>query len=411
MQQAQRPAVGGVRPTFSYQYNAIGLPTQSVDPAGITTTHAYDGYGNLTSTTEAAAAVGSNPALNLTTLFTPDAIGNITAVTDPRGNATTTQYDAMRRKVAEQNRNGGVTALPLMAKQFIHDLNGRLTTENRATGFDGSGNPTGWQAWLTAYTPTGKTATTTDPLGDVTTTAYDDLDRVSQITDASGRVTAKTYDLAGQELTELRGVGTPLAQTYATFTYGLDGEKASVTDANGNTITLAYDGFNRLAAITHPDSTTETSQYDPDGDLTIWTNRGGFAIVRCYDVLNRKVSETGTTGASNTGACPTGGTANLNTRWWDIQPRTFTYDLAGRLTGASIPGIAHSWAYDAAGRPTGRGGSWPVSYVLDAAGNMTGVTYTDGSAYGYGYDALNRTTSALSGSTVLATLGVTVTVS
>jgi len=100
----------------------------------------------------------------------------------------------MRRKTADQTRNGGVAAYPLMSKRFTYDANGRLTAENRATGFDGSGNPTGWQAWLTAYTPTGKVAQTTDPLGHVTSTKYDGLDRPIQVTDASGRATGKTYD-------------------------------------------------------------------------------------------------------------------------------------------------------------------------------------------------------------------------
>ncbi|HEY5289617.1 MAG TPA: hypothetical protein VIJ59_06245, partial [Caulobacteraceae bacterium] len=84
--------------------------------------------------------------------------------------------------------------------------------------------------------------------------------------------------------------------------------KKSVADARNNTVSLAYDGFNRLSTIAFPDASSETSQYDADGDLTIWTNRGGFSVVRCYDVLNRKLSEAGITGATNAGACPTGGT-------------------------------------------------------------------------------------------------------
>src|SRR5665213_504355 len=406
MSQAQRPAVGGTRPTYTFQYDAIGLATRSVDPTGVTTTHAYDGFGNLTSTTQAAAAVGSNPALNLTTSFTPDPIGNVTAVVDPRGNATTTQFDNMRRKVGERNLNGGTGALPLMAKAFVYDANGRLTTENRATGFDVHGNPSDWQSWLTAYTPTGKTAATTDPLGHATVTSYDALDRPVQVTDASGQVTGKTYDLAGQELTEIHGLGSPQQITYATTPWWPDGEKKSVKDANNNTINLAYDGFNRLSTITHPDSTTETSQYDPDGDLTIWTNRGGFGVVRCYDVLNRKVSETGYTGATNTGACPalTGGSLNQNVRSWDFFPVTLAYDLAGRLTGASSARLAITYAYDAAGRPTGRGGNWTTRYAWDGAGNMTSVTYPEGSVFTYQHDALNRTTAALQGTTTLASL-------
>ncbi len=180
------------------------------------------------------------------------------------------------------------------------------TPRDRATSFDAGGAVTGWQAWLTAYTPTGKVAVTTDPLGNETRTLYDTLDRPTQVTDASGRVSGKTYDLAGQELTEVRGIGTPLQQNYATYSWWPDGQKRAVIDANANRIGLAYDGFNRLSAITHPDNTTELSQYDPDGDLTIWTNRGGFSVVRCYDVLNRKVSEEGRTGATNSGGLPDG---------------------------------------------------------------------------------------------------------
>ena len=49
MQTATRPVTGGFAPVYSFTYNAIGLPTQTVDPAGVTTTHAYDSLGNLTS--------------------------------------------------------------------------------------------------------------------------------------------------------------------------------------------------------------------------------------------------------------------------------------------------------------------------------------------------------------------------
>lgn len=405
MCKAQRPAVSGTRPTFTYQYNSSGLVTQSVDPAGITTKHAYDPFGNMTSTTEGAAAVGSNPALNLVTSFTPDAYGNVLTTLDPRGNAVTATWDVMRRKLTETSRNGGATALPLTQKRWIYDLNGRPVEEDRATGFDGSGNPTGWQAWLTAYTPTGKTWRTTDPLGHAATTAYDALDRVLFVTDPAGLVTGRTWDLAGQQLSETRGVGTPQQQNYAAFTYWPDGENKSVTDANSNTINLAYDDFNRIASITHPDSTTELSAYDPNGDLTIWTNRGGFSVVRCYDVLSRKVSEAGITGATNTGSCPTGGTSNLTTRSWDMQTGSFGYDLAGRLTSASNANLAITWAYDAAGRPITRGGTQTGAWGWDAAGNMTSVTYAEGSVFTYSYDALNRTGAALQGATTLASLG------
>ena len=94
-------------------------------------------------------------------------------------------------------------------------------TEQRATGFQ-SALPyyaTGWQVWSSAYTPTGKVASTTDPLGAVTLTHYDGLDRVFQVIDPDALVSETDYDAAGQVLAEMRGVGTPLAQTYAAYTW------------------------------------------------------------------------------------------------------------------------------------------------------------------------------------------------
>jgi YD repeat-containing protein len=46
MRTATRPSLGAVSPVYTFTYNAIGLPTQSVDPAGVTTGHGYDSYGH-----------------------------------------------------------------------------------------------------------------------------------------------------------------------------------------------------------------------------------------------------------------------------------------------------------------------------------------------------------------------------
>jgi YD repeat-containing protein len=60
METATRPSGGGTQPVYSFAYDAIGLPIRTVDPAGVTTTDAYDSFGNLTSTTEGASG-GTNP--------------------------------------------------------------------------------------------------------------------------------------------------------------------------------------------------------------------------------------------------------------------------------------------------------------------------------------------------------------
>jgi YD repeat-containing protein len=52
------PSLGAVSPTYTFGYNAIGLPTRGIDPAGVTTTHGHDGHGDLTSTNEGAMGEG-----------------------------------------------------------------------------------------------------------------------------------------------------------------------------------------------------------------------------------------------------------------------------------------------------------------------------------------------------------------
>ncbi len=46
------------------------------------------------------------------------------------------------------------------------------------------------------------------------------------------------------------------------------GPLASVTNANGNAVSFAYDGFDRLGTTTHPDTSTESLGYDADSNIT-----------------------------------------------------------------------------------------------------------------------------------------------
>lgn len=70
------------------------------------------------------------------------------------------------------------------------------------------------------------------------------------------------YDLAGQKLQELRAVGSPLQQAYATYTHRLNGKPASVTDANGNLSAYAYDGLDRLAHTTLGTGVANPADYE-----------------------------------------------------------------------------------------------------------------------------------------------------
>ncbi|MDP3399831.1 MAG: RHS repeat-associated core domain-containing protein, partial [Brevundimonas sp.] len=210
------------------------------------------------------------------------------------------------------------------------------------------------------------------------------------------RITRNVYDLAGQ-LTQVRqAVGTPLEQVYAAHTYSPNGQRASVTDANGNLAALTYDGFDRQTRWTFPSPTTagqvnpadyEQYGHDANGNRTSLRKRDGRTITYTYDALNRMTSKIIPDG---------GGLPATATR--DVY---YGYDLRGlqlyaRFDSASGEGITNAW--DGLGRlassTTNMGGtSRTLSYSYWANGPRAGITWPDGQHVDFGRDTLGRITS------------------
>ena len=195
------------------------------------------------------------------------------------------------------------------------------------------------------------------------------------------------YDLAGQKLTEQRGVGTGSLITYATYAYGLDGEVATVKDANGNLTTNTYDGFNRLKQVNFPvtalganasdPANFEAYTFDAAGNRLTLRKRDAGVIGLAYDALNRPTAKT-------FAANPAVNVA-------------YAYDLAGRPVSALYPNQANlgvAWTYDAAGRRiTEATNGRALSFAYDAAGNPKTLTWPDGAQTAYAFDTANRLTS------------------
>lgn len=219
------------------------------------------------------------------------------------------------------------------------------------------------------------------------------------------RITKETYDLAGQRLSTIEAFGTSDQRVYATYSFSPNGQQTTITDARGNRSTLEYDGLDRVVRLRFPmtmpganaSSTTDFERYEYDeagNRIRLW-KRGqddtdqSTSIRYEYDALNRVTLED----------LPGGATADVRT----------SYDLLGRVrtsrfgTSAS-PDIVVD--YDKAGRmvsETTNGRT--LSYMYDASGNRTRITWPDGFYAGYTYDAADRV-STISQSTggLLATL-------
>jgi len=391
MATAIRPADGyGNGPaTYSFSYTSIGKPLTATDPDSITTTNGYDSAGNLTSTT-------LDPShLDIVTQFGYDATGNVTSTTDPRNFVTTSIYDLDRRKLEDDRHNGGSGATLLAASSSVYNAKGDVTDARAGTAFSGTTVTTWLVTAHTTYTPTSKPATVTDADTRTVVTAYDALDRVATITDPLGKAVHSTYDDAGELLIEYRGWLTPLQQAYATHTWTPNGKEASVFDALGGShlTQYVYDGFDRLSSTVYADASHEDLGYDPNGNVTSRLNRAGQTLSYVYDNLDRLHSKAIPSTAANA-----------------AHTITSVYSLAGRpssLTDSAGPIVAT--AYDTAGRATSEtqtilGTARTVASQLDQSGNRTRLTWPDGYAVDYEFDALNRmSTATVHGGSLLAT--------
>jgi len=199
------------------------------------------------------------------------------------------------------------------------------------------------------------------------------------------RITRSLYDAAGQLLTVQKAYGTSLQQDYATYTYSANGKQTSVTDANGNKASFTYDGHDRrvrwnfpsLSAVgTVSSSDYEAYGYDGNGNRTSLRKRDGQVIAYSFDALDRMTLKD----------LPTG------------QDVYYGYDLRGlqtyaRFGSASGQGITN--AYDGFGQQISStndmgGVARTLTYLHNADGARTRLTYPDGNFIEYYRDGIGR---------------------
>lgn len=340
---------GTIQRTHSGSFDALGRTLQDIGGAGQTTTYVYDGDGNALTVTD---------PLQHHTIQAFDALNRPVTTTDAGGNVTQTTYDAHDRVLSVKDPNGETTA-------YIYDGFGDLIQQiSPATG-----------TTVYRYDPAANLVQRTDARGAVANFTYDALDRVATAAypaDVSENVTY-TYDQTGHGF----GVGrlTSVADAAGTLSRSYDesGDVLSekrVQGANTFSTAYGYDAAQRVASITYPSGWVASYNRDAMGRISGVSTRG------------------------------TGGGAQVVTLVSGIAYQPFGPPNALRFGN----GVAESRTFDADYRETllvdqGRNPLQQLAYSYDFADDVSSIadSVTSANSQQFGYDVLNRLTSAAGG--------------
>lgn len=412
---SQSTVNGSATEETDYTYDASGdqltRTVQNGASTPMTTSWTYDERGIATSTTQPLGNVrGGNPAA-YTTDYTTDADGRTVTTVQPSVNVesgggapvqahpiTEVGYDTFGDRTSVSDPDGNITS-------DTYDADGELLGETQpaytAPGTSTSVSPTTQYT----YTSLGRQATSTDPLGNVTTNTYDQSgDLVQQAdpaingssptwnfaydkdgetlssTDPTGAQQQTTYDDLGEPMTRTQIVRQPTTTAETTtyqygfgdaqpddptivtlpngqswnYTYSQDGLRLSVTDPLGNFTINTYDSDENLIGVTLPDGTSTKATFDMAGRQT-----SGAVLDASGDTLSSTSMNWDVDGDETSSTDADGATT------------TVTYDALGRPVSQAQPvtstsGITTSVGYDAAGN---------VTRYTDGNGNNTVYTF------------------------------------
>jgi RHS repeat-associated protein len=363
-----------------YEYDALGRPSAVIPQAGPAARMEHNALGHLWKLT-VPGMPGGDPERSTT--FDTDALGRVARIIYPDGKDERFFYDTLGNVTGRVDRAGRMTSMSFAPTR-------KLTGVGRAF----------------PSAPGGEARTRLD---------WDNQFNSLRVWDAMGRC-VELYELDEQE----RPVTVYNVESQAMHTtYGVADYVDKVKRFDGSEVAFAYDTPGRLASAAFPAATNSFTYYR-NGLLQTASNRLG-KITNTYDRLNQLTRTIGGTPQSRVdyhylpaGQVASAGSVGGQTR--------YAYDAGERMTGiesaeggfiytyhphnglvagcsSTNSGLIVSYEYDILDRVTGitwsnaAGVVRSFDYTYDDVGMITRIEREDGTANGYGYDALDRLTS------------------
>jgi RHS repeat-associated protein len=397
-------------------FDAYGDPTATIDGRGLITENEYDGRGYRTATIE-----GVGQADARTSTYEPDAAGNVTATVDPAGNLALQAFDDLNRVTASLDAAGnthgtaydlaGNVTLSVDGGTFLAPLGGNEGTSQSVDALNRvtlSIDPAG-QMHETAYDRDGQVTATLDSGGGFSEPSeryYDADGRLILSVTATGRATTMGYDPAG-DMTATQELGRVLTESDGSLTvtplqtpeaatlksYDADHQLTLTTSPDGTGNLVWFDGSGQVTAsqegapapgggfLWRP---AQQDYTDGDGRVTLSIDPAGQATSTGYD-LDGNVTLSQELGyMPNPQATPVGGNLPTVTAYDDHNEATLTTDPAGEETSATIDADGQQLSSEQVDAVDGQhepaaveqhDGAGRLTLSIDAAGQATSQSY------------------------------------
>jgi len=370
--------------TSAFTYTASGqVESETIEPGNaaleLTTSYTYNGLGNRLTKTVSGSGIGSRLVETLT--YTPgtgqfvqtraNALGHLesythdarwgakTSQTGPNGLTTRWTYDGLGRQIREDRADNTFTAL-----EYQSQPSGYATR----TTASGAG-----ESWVFYDILGRKLRTAAQGFGGnwiYQDTTYNNIGRVIAVSHPyfdgeTAHPVTTTYDILGRVLSVTqpgdgnRTVTTVYEGACTTSTNPLgqqkqicnntQGKMVSATDAGGTTSYL-YDAYSNLTQVTDPVGNRVTMQYDRRGRKIAMNDPDMGAWTYSYNILGELVSQRDAKG----------------------QTVTMTYDVLSRMRQRSASEGTSTWTYDTAAMGIGK-----LAEMKNPAGDLEVYTYDD----------------------------------